>query len=169
VPPARRRTQLAIERLGHETLVYDLERHRAFCLNRPAALVWRLCDGRRPVGEIAERLERKLGRPMPLEAVGWTLRRLSRCGLLLARVPATPAAGGVSRRDLVRRLGLAIALAPNVFLVVAPTAAQAASATTAAACFSNPAANAGKCCTNIATDRLCVRFGGIGLCVGALC
>ena len=42
-----------MEPVGGETLVYDLERHRAHCLNPTAALVWSACDGRRDAAAIA--------------------------------------------------------------------------------------------------------------------
>ena len=45
-----------VERLAGETLVYDLRRHRAHCLNPAATLVWRCCDGRTTVASAAARL-----------------------------------------------------------------------------------------------------------------
>jgi hypothetical protein len=39
--PRARRDELVVEELDDETLVYDLERHKARCLNHTAALVWR--------------------------------------------------------------------------------------------------------------------------------
>ena len=36
-----------------EVLIYDRARDRAHCLNESAAAIWKLCDGRRSVGEIA--------------------------------------------------------------------------------------------------------------------
>ena len=47
--PAARTSGLVVRELAEETLVYDEERHRAHCLNRTAALVWRHCDGKTPV------------------------------------------------------------------------------------------------------------------------
>ena len=38
--PRARQDELVVEELQDETLVYDLERHKARCLNRTAALVW---------------------------------------------------------------------------------------------------------------------------------
>ena len=54
--PRRRQDRLVVRELGDELLVYDLDRHRACCLNASAALVWRHCDGHTPVTEIAKRL-----------------------------------------------------------------------------------------------------------------
>ena len=58
--PRRRKKGLAVQKLAKEVLVYDLERHRAHCLNEAAALVWRQCDGETSVSDIALNLREKL-------------------------------------------------------------------------------------------------------------
>ena len=58
--PQARTTDLLIEVLRDETLVYDLRRHRAHCLNRAAALVWKHCDGRTTVAATATILDEAL-------------------------------------------------------------------------------------------------------------
>jgi hypothetical protein len=39
--PRVRKKNLIIDELADEVLVYDLDRHKAHCLNRTAALVWK--------------------------------------------------------------------------------------------------------------------------------
>ena len=39
--PMRRETDILIEELPTETLVYDTKRHKVHCLNKTAALLWR--------------------------------------------------------------------------------------------------------------------------------
>ncbi len=39
--PHGRKDGLVVKELGNETLVYDLERDEAHCLNQTAALVWK--------------------------------------------------------------------------------------------------------------------------------
>jgi hypothetical protein len=132
MPRARERA-LVIERLADETLVYDLERHRAHCLNRTATLVWDGCDGRTSPAVTAARLERELQVPGGEALVVSALQQLARARLLLD----TPAAAAPSRRELLRGLGLGAAAAmllPAVESIVAPTAAQAASCVTSAEC-----------------------------------
>ena len=51
--PRARQDELVVEELPDETLVYDLKRHEAHCLNRTSALAWRRCDGRTTVAEVA--------------------------------------------------------------------------------------------------------------------
>src|SRR5207247_8926846 len=57
VRPMARSEGLVVEQLDGEVLIYDLERHRAHCLNEASALVWRACDGTRPVPELAALIE----------------------------------------------------------------------------------------------------------------
>ena len=123
--PLTRKDGLVVTELPDELLVYDLERHKAHCLNPTAALVFKRCDGRTSVKQIARALSRELD-VAPDERLVWlSLERLEKAHLLEAR-PAPPlAAGGYSRRDLVRRVGIAVATLPVVATVLAPTPAAA--------------------------------------------
>ena len=58
--PRTRTEGLIVRELPDELLVYDLERHRAHCLNPTAALVFKHCNGRRSVAQIARILRREL-------------------------------------------------------------------------------------------------------------
>jgi hypothetical protein len=121
---------LVIDDLPDEVLIYDLERHEAHCLNRSAALVWRSCDGKRAPAEIALRLTAELDAPFSEDFVLLALSQLEKFHLL-EQSEALPAQfPGLSRRQMVRRLGLAAAVAvPLVTSIVAPTAVQAATCT----------------------------------------
>lgn len=135
--PHARSAALVVERLADETLVYDLKRHRAHCLNPAATLVWHACDGRTSVAATAMRLERELGLPAG-EALVWSgLDQLARARLLQeSRTPAAPRARP-SRREVLRTLGLSAAaavLAPLVDSIVSPVAAQAGSCLTSVEC-----------------------------------
>ncbi len=125
----RRRTQgLVVKELADEVLVYDLERHRAHCLNRAAALVFEHCDGRASVGELTRLLRRELGAPADEKWVLLAVERLDRARLLEKRPDALRRAPRVSRRELLRRAGLmGAALVPLVTSLVAPTPAAATS------------------------------------------
>jgi hypothetical protein len=67
--PHARTDQLVVSEVDDEVLVYDLARHKAHCLNRTTALVWRHCDGQTPVAALAARLQRELGAPVEAEVV----------------------------------------------------------------------------------------------------
>ncbi len=125
--PKMRAHDLVIDDLPDEVLVYDLERHQAHCLNRSAALVWRACDGKSSSTEIAHRLTNELDSPFSEDLVLIALNQLEKLNLL-EREASTPAHFAVlSRRQMIRNLGLAAAIAvPVVTSIVAPTAVQAA-------------------------------------------
>ena len=110
-------------------LVYDEEGHRAHCLNRTAALVWKSCDGRTNVPAIAERVGAQLSAPVSEEVVWLALDQLAEFELLTARESSSPRPSNLmSRRKLLKRLGVAAAVTlPLVTSVVSPTAAEAQS------------------------------------------
>lgn len=129
VKPQAREAGLVIEELDDELLVYDLERHRAHCLNNTAALVWRQCDGKTGVDAIASRLRRESHMPIDDEVVMVALRKLGKANLLRERVTLTKALEfGSSRRDLLKKLALVGGL--SVVTIISPTAAQAATGCT---------------------------------------
>ena len=135
--PRARQDELVVEELQDETLVYDLERHKARCLNRTAALVWRHCDGRTSVAEVATLLEEQSATPAD-EAVVWmALDRLSRAHLLSDPVTLPEDRAQYSRREMLRKLrrvaGITLLL-PVIESIVAPLAAAQASCLTTAQC-----------------------------------
>jgi hypothetical protein len=127
-------------------LVYDLERHKAHCLNRTAALVWKYCDGQTAVTEMGHLLEREVHAPVP-EAVVWlALQQLGKARLLAEQIHAPQGGDKVSRREVMRRLGWGAAVAlPLVTSIVAPTAVEAAS------CLStgSPCTTSAQCCSGV--------------------
>jgi hypothetical protein len=125
--PAARESKLLVRELAEEVLVYDEEGHRAHCLNRTAALVWKSCDGRTAVPAIAERVGAQLSTHVPEEVVWLALEQLAEFELLAKRT-APPPSSLMSRRKMLRRLGIAAAVAlPLITSVVSPTAADAQS------------------------------------------
>jgi hypothetical protein len=152
--------------LAEETVVYDSKRNEAHCLNRTAALIWRHCDGRTSVAELVTLLRK---RDLPAdEAVVWlALDRLAKAHLLQERLPPAPRA--VSRRQVMRKIGMAGGLSvllPTITSIIAPTPATAASAITGGFQNCGTANDAGDCvvttacpakmsCTGITTGRTC--------------
>jgi len=147
--PVARKEEIVVHELPDETLVYDLKRHRALCLNRTAALVWKRCDGQTTVAEVTALLERELRTPVEPKVVWFALQRLERARLLRGRANLPPETSRLARRDLLR-LGLVAALAvPIIVSVLAPTAAQAASCKAGgAACTVDRECCSGNCLGN---------------------
>jgi hypothetical protein len=126
--PAAIQREFVIEKLDAEVLVYDVENHRAHCLNEASALVWGLCDGCHTSADAARLLHERLGVPEDVELVNLALDRLAKAKLIEATIADVSL---VSRRDLTRRLGLVGSMAvlvPAVTSLVAPTPARAQTA-----------------------------------------
>jgi hypothetical protein len=127
-PKAKGKSLLIVE-AGDEVLVYDLTRHRAYCLNETAARVWRLCTGKRTVAQIASELKIALDPALGGAVVRDTIAQFERLGLVEAADRKAP---DLSRRKLFRRIGIGAAAGialPLVTWIVAPTPAHAASCT----------------------------------------
>ena len=124
--PLARKEGLVIQELPDEVLVYDLDRDRAHCLNETAAFVWQRCDGRTSTVEIARSLGQKVNAPVDEKVVWFAIDQLGR-NHLMASLPVPPqSVAGLNRREMVRVLGIAAAVAvPVVASIVAPTPAQA--------------------------------------------
>lgn len=146
VIPRARTDRLMLRELPNELLVYDLERHKASCLNRMAALTWRRCDGRATALEIAGALSEELELPVDERAVWLALVDLEKAHLLDAPVALPRWAEGYSRRRWVAEVGKAsAALVPVVASILSPTAAAAQSSVSATACSSRTPGTASSC------------------------
>ncbi len=154
--PYARKEGLVVKELPDELLVYDLERHRAHCLNPTAALVWKHSDGQTSVEEIATLLHAELEAPADERLVWLALERLDKSHLLQERLSPPPELARCSRRQLVRKLGLVgglTVLLPLVTSIVAPTPAEAAASCTNS-CSCVPIADDGRQCGTLC-DGVC--------------
>src|ERR1700733_15841121 len=86
--PKARTAKLSVRSLAEETLVYDLEQHKAHSLNAAAAFVWRHCDGQTSIEELAGLLQADLGLPYSEELVRLALDQLARRHLLQEAAPS---------------------------------------------------------------------------------
>jgi len=145
--PQRRTRNLVVDYLPDEVLVYDSDNDKAHCLNRSAALVWQSCDGDTAPSEIARQLQAELNadggkdsRAADCEKMVWlALEQLERNQLLDQTAVAPAQFASLSRRRMIRGLGLAAAVAaPVITSIVAPTAAEAATLLAPGACCGNP-------------------------------
>jgi coenzyme PQQ synthesis protein D (PqqD) len=129
--PIARKDELVVRELEEETLVYDYRTYKAFCLNQTSALIWKSCNGRNEPADIARLLEKELQTLVPEDLVWLAIKQLSKDNLLEEQPSLSKLADGVSRRELIRRIGLTSAIAlPVVVSLVAPSPAMAASGCT---------------------------------------
>src|ERR1051326_352463 len=119
--PKARVTDITVQELPDETLIYDLTCDKAHCLNSSAALIWKWADGKRSINEIVEIAQRELDQSVNEDLIMYGLSQLTDAGLMQEN-GATNSVRQISRRELIKRLGLAIVIAlPLVTSIVAPT------------------------------------------------
>jgi len=147
VGPRARTNRLVTRDLGDELLVYDLERHKAYCLNQVAMQVFRHCDGETTIPDMALRIGNALGMPVHEQAVHLGLLRLEKAHLLENPLHLTL---HTSRREMLRTLGkAAVVVVPLVTAITVPTSAQAQ----ATGCKPNgmPCVTNSECCSHNCT------------------
>jgi hypothetical protein len=145
--PRARRSGLIIQEVDSEILIYDQETNKAHCLNQTAAKVWNYCDGETTLADACGALSRELETPVDEKLVWYAVDQFSKDNLLEKDI-ALPAftIPGMSRRQMVRTLGLAAVVAvPLVTSIVAPTPAQAATCLASGSACTDPA----QCCSGL--------------------
>jgi hypothetical protein len=150
--PKAKTERLIVREIDDETLVYDVGRHSATCLNEFAAKVWRQCDGETSVAGIAAALGEDE------RAVWLALHRLNKSQLLVEEIALPPdMSTGKTRRQIAGQLGLGAAVAAVASIVV-PAAAQTASCLG----FDAPCSSNGQCCSGLCIGDI---SHGNGLCL----
>ena len=141
--PRARHLGLIVQDLPDEVLVYDLDSHKAHCLNRTAALVWQRCDGKATTAEIAAALGVK-------EEVVW----LALDQLAHAKLMATAAVRSerIPRREMMRRLRTAAIAVPAVMSILVPTAL----AGTSCVLPGDPCTPTTNCCSTVCVITTCL-------------
>lgn len=125
--PTARKDDLVIQELDGETLVYDLRANKALCLNKTSALIWSACDGNKTVSEIKNTISKKLDSSVSDDLIWLALDQLKKEKLITNGEEIVSKFNGLSRREVIKKVGLASLVAlPIVASLVAPPAALAA-------------------------------------------
>lgn len=147
--PTARTSGLVVQDVPNEVLVYDLESNKAHCLNQTAALVWRACDGKTSIPEIASLIGSQAGEKVSDELVWLAIDQLQENGLLGAQIQTKFA--GQSRREALKKIGIASMVAlPIIASLAAPKSVMAntsCSCTTGSDCLGQ-ACQSTTVCTN---------------------
>lgn len=152
VVPKRR--PMIVRQLSDELLVYDRKSKKAYCLNKVAGEVWELCDGKRTIGQMIEHFKSKKGSVIDKNVVRLTLHKLQKSGLLETDVQSTDRVARPSRRSLIKKLGIAAAVAvPVVTSILVPTI-EAAGSPCRAALKPCPHGNS-QCCSGVCLAGVC--------------
>jgi Coenzyme PQQ synthesis protein D (PqqD) len=151
--PQARQEQLVIKELADETLIYDERGHKAHCLNQTAAFVWKHCDGHTSVAQLARLLEKHTKAAVSEQVVWFALRQLDQSQLLKESAPKPAPTSHMTRRALIRNLGIAAAITvPLVTSIVAPTATEAQTRTCAG---NREPCDVLPCCPGFNCDGIC--------------
>jgi hypothetical protein len=122
--PTARKTGLVVQEVPNEVLVYDLETNKAHCLNSTASIVWKACDGKNSVTDIASIVASQSGAKISDDLVWLAIDQLNENSLLESEVKTEFA--GRSRRDAIKKIGMASMIAlPIVASLTAPKSAMA--------------------------------------------
>ena len=157
--PRARKDGLVIKELVNETLVYDLERDEAHCLNQTSALVWKRCDGKTTIAKMTSLLQDELGISVSADVVWLAVKQLRDFHLVESYDKETVSMPLVSRRSLVLKYAPAALVLPLILSISAPTAAQAS---TNPACANPTNKPVGCACGD---DNECASFN----CNGGIC
>jgi hypothetical protein len=157
--PLARQSSLLVKTVDDETLVYDLETDKAHCLNDTAARIWKSCDGQTTVAAIAEQLSSPGQIPVDENVVWLALDQLEKFKLL-DEAPAKPASlSGLTRRQMVARLGIAAVALPAIVSIVSPHAAAQGSLRQPGVCCVSPNdCQSGTCQQEGPTDPPCAIY-----------
>ncbi len=122
--PVARKEGLVIQETSEEVLVYDLTSNKAHCLNQTAAFVWKSCDGNNSIPEISKLLEKDSGAAIHEDLIWLAIDQLNEKNLLEKEMASSFA--GRSRREVIKKIGLAAVIAlPIVASITAPTSVLA--------------------------------------------
>lgn len=125
--PQARRAGLVVKEVDGELLVYDCDRDRAHCLNATVYAIWKLCDGRTTIPAIACCVSKSLGVRVGEIVIQLGVRQLKANHLLAEGYEVSSKVADLSRRALVGKLGMGVALLPLITSISAPTALAAVS------------------------------------------
>ncbi len=158
--PHARQERLVIQELPDEVLVYDLDRDVASCLNQTAARVWKHCDGKTSVPEIARRVGKELSGPVDEKMVWYALDQLGKSRLLDERVELPASLAKLTRRQFLAKMGVAAAVGiPAIIAITAPEPAEAATCLPLGA----PCSSDDQCCSGTCSATLHTCSSGPGL------
>ena len=150
--PKARRENLVVQELEGEVLIYDLDTDEAFGLNKTSTIIWQLCDGNNSISEISLLISRSFNSIADENFVWLALDQLKKKNLLENKDEIVVNFGGMSRREVIRKVGLASVTAlPLISSLVAPQASSAQSRVCSATCVCTV--------TNVGAGVLCAPAG----------
>jgi len=156
--PTARKENLVTKEVDGDLLVYDRERDHLHQLNRVAAAIWQLCDGRRSLDTLGLMAGAMIDVPLDQRSVRMALTKLDDALLLAEPLAPEFRLAGMDRRRFLKRSAIGAGALPVIVSMSAPTAAAAASGCKSVrqeciwdseccsgTCFGSDGRNAGTC------------------------
>ena len=145
--PTARKENLVTKEVDGDLLVYDRERDHLHQLNRVAAAIWQLCDGRRSLDTLGLMAGAMIDVPLDQRSVRMALTKLDDALLLAEPLAPEFRLAGMDRRRFLKRSAIGAGALPVIVSMSAPTAAAAASgcATGGRSCWQESDCCSGTC------------------------
>lgn len=120
--PKTRNENIIMQDVGDEILIYDTITNQAFSLNETSAKVFNACDGVQTFDKLKSKYQ------FTDDLIYLALDELKAKNLLDAAANYQTPFGGMNRREVIRKVGLATMIAlPLISSIIAPKAINAAS------------------------------------------
>ena len=149
--PKSRQSNIVIQEFPNEILIYDLITNNALCLNQTLATVYELADGTKTASEISRVMTGRLKIFVSEDVIWLALDRLRENNLLEESAAIKIDFGGLSRREIVKKIGLASMIAiPVISSIIAPRSIEAASCVdNGGRCNFDGSFTQGSCCSGL--------------------
>ena len=121
--PLARKSDIFVENLPQEVVLYDKSNNKVHCLKETAAAIWESCDGTRTVDDLAHIVEAKFGPPSDRHLVLQALAELEKADLMQAGSGIVSGVELTSRREAVGKLVMAGSALVATIVAPAPAAA----------------------------------------------
>lgn len=154
--PKAKYENIVIQQADKELLLYDLSLNKVLCLNDTSAIVYQACDGQTSFEQLKDQHQ------LPDDLIYLTLDELKKAELIETQYLSP--FEGLSRREVLRRVGLATMISlPFITSITAPKAANAASSGACVAdsddCIDLGNSTQSNCCSGLRC------LGGAGFCL----
>ncbi len=154
--PKARTSDIVVQEVDKDTLVYDLTADKAHHLNKTLSLVWEKCDGKTTFDELARILKNKLNIKVESDFIWLALSELEKSNLLEAKFEKQNFEG-LTRRKVLFKYALPTLMLPIIVSLVAPQAVQAQSCPPGLGMAGTPCFDTTDCCPGLT----CVQFLGV--------
>ena len=162
--PVARTNNVVMQECSDEILIYDLKTHKTFSLNKTASIVYMACDGITTFAALKDR------NGLSDEMICFTLDELKNENLLIETDSYISPFSGISRRQVVKQVGLASAIAlPIISSLIAPEAANAQSGCATCTTLGTQCGLISDGCGNTLNCGNCSEFGPHWACLSNTC